>query len=165
MIRSPKYIKKEDVLLMAKRNSMKMCKLVNMEEYDQSFVNFVMTEVDKDRDNRISLEDYRKAVHENVAWLQFLGQILPDCTKKEKFMLLFTDLPYVKNIKSTAAAMTRNTMESMGKMTMLKSTISQFDNFHSTTSFSSNSTSLVVNMAHVSKKNQLISDGNYLTLF
>jgi len=126
-----------------------------------------MAEVDKDRDNRISLEDYRKAVHENVAWLQFLGQILPDCSKKETFMQLFTDRPYVNNIESIAAAMTRNNRESMAKMTMLKSTISQFDNIHSTTSFSSNSTSLVVNhdMAHVFKKNQLISDGNYLTLF
>jgi len=67
MMRSPKYIKKEDVLLMARRNIMKMCKLVNMEECDQSFVDFVMPDVDKDRDNRISLEDYRKAMYENVA--------------------------------------------------------------------------------------------------
>ncbi|XP_060858211.1 calaxin-like [Metopolophium dirhodum] len=167
MIRSPKYIKKEDVLLMAKRNSMKMCKLVNMEEYDQSFVDFVMTEVDKDRDNRISLEDYRKAVHENVAWLQFLGQILPDCSKKETFMQLFTDQPYVNNIETTAAAMTRNNRESIAKMTMLKPTISQFENIPSSTSFSSNSTSLVVNhdMTLAAKNNQLISDENYLTLF
>ncbi|CAI6354245.1 unnamed protein product [Macrosiphum euphorbiae] len=34
MVRSPKYIKKEDVLLMSRRNSMKMCKLGNTEEYD-----------------------------------------------------------------------------------------------------------------------------------
>ncbi|KAL4100748.1 hypothetical protein QTP88_020780 [Uroleucon formosanum] len=167
MMRSPKYIKKEDVLLMARRNSMKMCKLVNMEEYDQSFVDFVMTEVDKDRDNRISLEDYRKAVHENVAWLQFLGQILPDYSKKETFMRLFTDRPYVNNIEATAAAMTRKNRESIAKISLLKPTISQAENFPSSTSFSSNSTCLVVNhdMAHVTKNNQLISDGHYLTLF
>ncbi|XP_015370274.1 PREDICTED: EF-hand calcium-binding domain-containing protein 1-like [Diuraphis noxia] len=167
MIRSPKYIKKEDVLLMARRNSMKMCKLVNMDEYDQRFVEFVMAEVDKDRDNRISLEDYRKAVHENVAWLQFLGQILPECSKKQRFMRLFTDRPYVNNIESTAAAMTRKNRESIAKMTLLKSTISQAENVDSSTSFSSNSTFLVINhdMSHVTKKNQLISDGSYSTLF
>ncbi|XP_016658798.1 EF-hand calcium-binding domain-containing protein 1-like, partial [Acyrthosiphon pisum] len=156
MIRSPKYIKKEDVLLMAKRNSMKMCKLVDMEEYDQSFVDFVMTEVDKDRDNRISLEDYRKAVHENVAWLQFLGQILPDCSKKKTFMRLFTDRPYVNNIETTAASITRNNRDSIAKMTMLKSTISQFENISSSTSLSSNSTCLVVNhdMSLGAKKNE-----------
>jgi len=126
-----------------------------------------MTEVDKDRDNRISLEDYRKAVHENVAWLQFLGQILPDCTKKETFMRLFTDRPYVNNIETTAAAMTRKNRESIAKMTSLKPTISQVENIPSSTSFSSNSTCLVVSkdMAQVTKKNQLITDGNYLTLF
>ena len=107
MIRSPKYIKKEDVLLMFRRNSMKMCKLGNTEEYDKSFVDFVMTEVDKDRDNRIPLEDFRKAVQENVAWLQFLGQILPSYSQKEIFSRLFTERPYVNNIESTAAAMTR----------------------------------------------------------
>jgi len=41
---------------MARRNSLKMCKLVNSEENDQCFADFVMAEVDKDRDNRISLE-------------------------------------------------------------------------------------------------------------
>ncbi|CAI6365878.1 unnamed protein product [Macrosiphum euphorbiae] len=103
MVRSPKYIKKEDVLLMFRRNSMKMCKLGNAEEYDKSFVDFVMTEVDKDRDNRIPLEDFRKAVQENVAWLQFLGQILPSYSQKEIFSRLFTERPYVNNIESTAA--------------------------------------------------------------
>jgi len=127
-----------------------------------------MTEVDKDRDNRISLEDYRKSVHENVAWLQFLGKILPDCSKKETFMRLFTDRPYVNNIETTAAAMTRRNRESIARMTLLKSTISQPDTTTaSSTSFSSNSTGLVVNldMALMAKKNQLISDENYLTLF
>ncbi|XP_022169448.1 EF-hand calcium-binding domain-containing protein 1-like [Myzus persicae] len=167
MIRSPRYIKKEDVLLMARKNSMKMCKLVNMEEYDQSFVDFVMTEVDNDRDNRISLEDYRKAVHENVAWLQFLGQILPDCTKKESFTRLFTDRPYVNNIETTAAAMTRKNRESIAKMNLLKSTVSPTDITGSSASFSSNSTFLVVknDPNHLAKANQLIADGNYLTLF
>ncbi|XP_022166884.1 EF-hand calcium-binding domain-containing protein 1-like [Myzus persicae] len=167
MIRSPRYIKKEDVLVMARRNSMKMCKLVNMEEYDQSFVDFVMTEVDKDRDNRISLEDYRKAVHENVAWLQFLGQILPSCTQKEIFLRLFTDRPYVNNIESTAAEMTRKNRESIARMTLLKSAISQTENTASSTSFSSNSTCLAVNrdLTHMAKKPEIISDGNYLTLF
>ncbi|KAL4100796.1 hypothetical protein QTP88_020825 [Uroleucon formosanum] len=167
MMRSPKYIKKEDVLLMSRRNSMKMCKLVNMEEYDQSFVDFVMTEVDKDRDNRISLEDYRKAVQENVAWLQFLGQILPSCSQKEIFLRLFTDRPYVNNIESTAAAMTRKNRESIARMTLLKSTISQPENNVSSASFSSNSTCSVVNrdINHLTKKNQVISDENYLTLF
>ncbi|KAE9545530.1 hypothetical protein AGLY_001073 [Aphis glycines] len=107
MTRSPKFIKKEGVLLMAKRNSLKMCKLVNMEKFDQSFVDFVMIEVDKDRDNRISLEDYRKAVYENVAWLQFLGRILPTSTRKEKFMKLFTNRPYINNIQTSVSAMTR----------------------------------------------------------
>jgi len=126
-----------------------------------------MTEVDKDRDNRISLEDYRTAVQENVAWLQFLGQILPSCSQKEIFLRLFTDRPYVNNIESTAAAMTRKNRESIARMTLLKSTISQPENTTSSTSFSSNSTCLVVNrdMNHLTKKNQLISDGNYLTLF
>ncbi|KAL5236585.1 hypothetical protein ACI65C_003995 [Semiaphis heraclei] len=168
MIRSPKYIKKEDVLLMSRRNSMKMCKLVNMEEYDQSFVDFVMTEVDKDRDNRISLEDYRKAVHENVAWLQFLGQILPSCYQKEIFMRLFTERPYVNSIKSTAAALTRKNRESVARMTLLKSTVSQYENTASSMSFSSDSTGLVVerdDKVHMNKKNKPTSDGNYLTLF
>jgi len=126
-----------------------------------------MAEVDKDRDNRISLEDYRKSVHENVAWLQFLGQILPECSKKQTFMRLFTDRPYVNNIETTAAAMTRKNSESIAKMTLLKSTISQAENVGSSTSFSSKSTCLMVNqdMSHVTKKNQLISDGHYLTLF
>jgi len=127
-----------------------------------------MTEVDKDRDNRISLEDYRKSVQENVAWLQFLGQILPSCSQKEIFLRLFTERPYVNNIESTAAAMTRRNRESIARMTLLKSTISQPDTTTaSSTSFSSNSTSLVVNhdMNQFNKKNQLISDGNYLTLF
>jgi len=126
-----------------------------------------MTEVDKDRDNRISLEDYRTAVQENVAWLQFLGQILPSCSQKEIFLRLFTDRPYVNSIESTAAAMTRKNRESIARMTLLKSTISQTENTTSSTSFSSNSTCLVVNrdMSHLTKKNQLISDGNYLTLF
>eukprot|EP00102_Acyrthosiphon_pisum_P008561 XP_003245360.1 PREDICTED: EF-hand calcium-binding domain-containing protein 1-like [Acyrthosiphon pisum] len=167
MMRSPKYIKKEDVLLMSRRNSMKMCKLVNMEEYDQSFVDFVMTEIDKDRDNRISLADFRKAVQENVAWLQFLGQILPSSSQKEKFLQLFTDRPYVNNIESTAAAISRQTKESIARMTLLKSTISQPDTIPSSASFSSDSTCLVVNrdMSHSNKKKQSISDGNYLTLF
>ncbi|XP_060843697.1 calaxin-like [Rhopalosiphum padi] len=165
MIRSPKYIKKEDVLLMARRNSMKMCKIINMEEYDQSFVDFVMTEVDKDRDNRISLEDYRKAVHENVAWLQFLGQILPASTNKESFMRLFTTRPYVNNIQTTAAAMSRKNRESIGR---LKSTVSQIENIASSTSFSSDSTCLMINRGiplSIKRKNQTESDGNYLTLF
>jgi len=126
-----------------------------------------MTEVDKDRDNRISLEDFRTAVQENVAWLQFLGQILPSCSQKEIFLRLFTERPYVNNIESTAAAMTRQNRESIARMTLLKSTISQPDTTASSTSFSSNSTCLVVNrdMSHLNKKTQLISDGNYLTLF
>ncbi|XP_025196311.1 EF-hand calcium-binding domain-containing protein 1-like [Melanaphis sacchari] len=165
MIRSPKYIKKEDVLLMARRNSMKMCKIINMEEYDQSFVDFVMTEVDKDRDNRISLEDYRKSVHENVAWLQFLGQVLPASSKKETFMRLFTNRPYVNNIQTTAAAITRKNRESIARM---KSTTSQIDNIASSTSFSSDSTCLMINRGiplSNRRKNQSASDGNYLTLF
>ncbi|KAE9542330.1 hypothetical protein AGLY_003457 [Aphis glycines] len=165
MVRSPKYIKKEDVLLMAKRNSMKMCKLMNMEEYDQSFVDFVMAELDKDRDSRISLEDYRNAVHENVAWLQFLGPILPSSSRKEAFMKLFTNRPYINNIQTTAAAMTRKNRESTARM---KSTASQID-IASSTSFSSDSTGLMINrgtpQGTMSRRNQAVSDGNYLTLF
>jgi len=165
MVRSPKYIKKEDVLLMAKRNSMKMCKLMSMEKYDQSFVDFVMAELDKDRDSRISLEDYRNAVHENVAWLQFLGPILPSSSRKEAFMKLFTNRPYINNIQTTAAAMTRKNRESTAKM---KSTASQID-IASSTSFSSDSTGLMINhgtpQATISRRNQAVSDGSYLTLF
>jgi len=126
-----------------------------------------MTEVDKDRDNRISLEDYRKAVHENVTWLQFLGQILPSCYHKEIFLRLFTDRPYVNNIDSTAAALTRKNRESIARMTLLKSTFSQNENTASSTSFSSDSTSLMINYdtVHQTKKNKLTSEGDYLTLF
>jgi len=124
-----------------------------------------MQEVDKDRDNRISLEDYRKAVYENIAWLQFLGQILPRSMQKECFMLLFTDRPYINNIETIAAAMTRKNRESR-----LKSILSQADQLGSITSFSSDSTYLMTNRDTVhlndkSKKIQKISDGNYLTLF
>jgi len=127
-----------------------------------------MTEVDKDRDNRISLEDYRKAVHENVAWLQFLGQILPSCYQKEIFMRLFTDRPYVNSIKTTAAALTRKNRESMARMTLLKSTFSHNENTASSMSFSSDSTGLMVDRddtVHLTKKNKPTSYGNYLTLF
>jgi len=166
MARSPKYIKKEGVLMMARRNSLKMCKLVNMEESDQSFVDFVMVEVDKDRDNRISLEDYRKAVYENVAWLQFLGRILPTSTRKEKFMKLFTNRPYINNIQTSVAALTREKKESIVR---LKSQ-SQIDTIASSLSFSSDSTGLMINhggsqTTYTNRRNQALADGNFLTLF
>lgn len=98
LVRSSPYIQKDDVLMMARKSSMRMCKLVNMEEYDQNFVEFIMNQVDKDRDNRISLEDYRKAVNEDVARLQFLGQILPTPENIETFMKLFSTRPYTNNL-------------------------------------------------------------------
>lgn len=97
VISSP-YIQKNDVLMMARKSSLRMCKLVNMEEYDQNFVEFIMNQVDKDRDNRISLEDYRTAVNEDVARLQFLGQILPTPENIEAFMKLFSTRPYTNNL-------------------------------------------------------------------
>ncbi|XP_050054440.1 uncharacterized protein LOC126549399 [Aphis gossypii] len=162
MTRSPKFIKKEGVLLMAKRNSLKLCKLVNMEKFDQSFVDFVMIEVDKDRDNRISLEDYRKAVCENVAWLQFLGRILPTSTRKEKFMKLFTNRPYINNIQTSVSAMNREKKEKS------QSEMKSQSKSASSLSFSSDSAGLVINHGgyqSTNRRNQVVADGNFLTLF
>ncbi|CAI6354620.1 unnamed protein product [Macrosiphum euphorbiae] len=120
-----------------------------------------MTEVDKDRDNRISMEDFRKAVQENVAWLQFLGQILPSYSQKEIFLQLFTERPYVNNIESTAAAMTRQNRESIAWKTLRTTTISENDTTSSNSaSFSRNSTNLVVNlnMSHLNKRPQFPPD-------
>lgn len=75
MLRMSTYIRRDDVLLMAQRNSLKFCKLINTEEFDTNFVTFIMTQMDKDRDDRISYEDYRTSVLENVTRLQFLGQV------------------------------------------------------------------------------------------
>jgi len=164
MTRSPKFIKKEGVLLMARRNSLKMCKSINTEESDQSFVDFIMVEVDKDRDNRISLEDYRKAVYENVAWLQFLGRILPTSTRKEKFMKLFTNRPYINNIHTSAAALTRENKDNMVRM----KSQSQIDTIASSISFSSDSSGLIINnggFQATNIRNQVPVDGNFLTLF
>lgn len=108
LVRSSPYIQKDDVLMMARRNSLRICKLINMEEYNQNFVEFVMNVIDKDRDNRISLEDYRTAVIEDNARLQFLGQILPTSPNIESFMKLFTTRPYVNNIEMTAMVQTVN---------------------------------------------------------
>lgn len=75
MLRMSTYIRRDDVLLMARRNSQKFCKLINTEEFDTNFVTFIMTQMDKDRDDRISYEDYRTSVYEDVTRLQFLGQV------------------------------------------------------------------------------------------
>lgn len=102
LVRSSPYIQKDDVLMMARKSSLKMCKLINMEEYNQNFVEFIMNVIDKDRDNRISLEDYRTAVHEDNSRLQFLGPILPTPDNIETFMKLFTTRPYINNLEMTA---------------------------------------------------------------
>lgn len=102
IIRSPMYIKKEDVLIMARKNSIRMSKLVYLEQYNRDFTEFVMEVMDKDRDTRISFEEYRNTVNENIGWLQFLGPILPSRRAIESFMKTFTSRPYVNTIEISA---------------------------------------------------------------
>lgn len=128
MARSPLYIKKEDVFMIARKNTMKMCKSSIMEKYDQQFVEYVMQEVDKDRDNRISEEDYRTAVNENIVWLQFLGPVIPVSADVELFLRMFTARPYVNNIEIAAIRqqtqiMTKN-LQSNVKQTLSSSKVS-----------------------------------------
>jgi len=102
IVKSSPYIQKDDVLMMARRNSQRMCKSTNMEEYNQDFVECILDEIDKDRDNRISFDDYRAAVNENVSRLQFLGPLIPTPNNAEKFMKLFTTRPYTNRIEVEA---------------------------------------------------------------
>lgn len=88
--------------MMARRNSQRMCKSINMEEYNQDFVEHILDEIDRDRDNRISYDDYRAAVNENVSRLQFLGPVIPTPNNAEKFMKIFTTRPYINKIEIEA---------------------------------------------------------------
>jgi len=99
MLRMSTYIRRDDVLLMARRNSLKFCKLENSDEFNTNFVTFIMDKMDKDRDDRISYEDYRTSVYEDVTRLQFLGQILPTCSEIESFTKLFSSRPYIWNLE------------------------------------------------------------------
>ncbi|VVC37592.1 EF-Hand 1, calcium-binding site,EF-hand domain pair,EF-hand domain [Cinara cedri] len=99
MIGSPEYITKDDVLLMARKSSAKMSKGLNNDEIDHNYVEFVMSQVDRDRDNRISLDDYRKTVNENVMWMEFLGEVLPTPENIQLFVEQFTLRPYVNKIE------------------------------------------------------------------
>lgn len=128
ILKSPQYIKKDDVLLMIRRNSLKMCKLVNTEDDDLNFVELLMDGLDKDRDNRISLEDYRTAVNENYAFLQFLGPILPSSNKTKLFMKIFTDRIYT-NTDMAAVIQQHNQSMARKKSTM---TLQSFNSSDST---------------------------------
>lgn len=101
MIGSPEYITKDDVLMMARKGSTKIAKLASVESeaFDQNFVEFVMSQVDKDRDNRISLDDYRLTVNEDITWLEFLEEVLPSPESIELFMVRITTRPYVNKME------------------------------------------------------------------
>lgn len=101
LVRSSPYIEKDAILMMARRNNIQMYKLRNVEEHNRNFMEFVMQQVDKDRDDRISLEDYRNAVYEDISRLQILGQVLPTPENIEIFMKLFTTRPYINNLEIT----------------------------------------------------------------
>lgn len=94
MFRMSSYIRREDVQLMARRISQKYCKQADMEEYNTNFVTTVMAAMDKDRDDRISYEEYRMSVLDDVARLQFLGQILPACSDAKQFTGMFSSRPF-----------------------------------------------------------------------
>ncbi|XP_025423648.1 EF-hand calcium-binding domain-containing protein 1-like [Sipha flava] len=99
MVRSPMYIKKEDVLVMARKNNMRMSKTAYMEQYNRDYTEFVMSEMDKDRDTKISYSDYRKTVDEDIVWLQFLGPVLPTRDAIELFWRSFSTRPFVNKLE------------------------------------------------------------------
>lgn len=160
LVRSSPYIQKDDVLMMARKSSMRMCKLVNTEEYDQTFVEFIMNQMDKDRDNRISLEDYRTSVNEDIARLQFLGQILPTSENIEVFMKLFSTRPYTNNLQMTAMIQNRNHENDRRR----SSTIISTTELHISMSHSSLTTDETLNKPHNIMEKQTISGVNDFTL-
>lgn len=167
MARSPLYIKKEDVFMIARKNTAKMSKSSSMEKYDQQFTEYVMQELDKDRDNRISEEDYRTAVNENIVWLQFLGPVVPASVDVELFLRMFTARPYVNNIQiediRQQNQITTNKKAGNVRQTQSSSKVSS----NSIMSFfnDDNNNNNMGNVHNVDQANNMNSSEEYLTLF
>lgn len=94
IFKSPMYIRKEDVIQITRKNNT----LISNSDC-RYIADYVIEVMDKDRDMKISYEEYRNAVEENVVWLQFLGPILPSRIAKEVFFKLFSSRPYTDNIE------------------------------------------------------------------
>lgn len=104
------YLRKDDVLAMAERRNGSAGGRGGVgggcagrggtppTDYNQIYADQVMRALDKDRDDRISAEDYRKAVAEDLAHLQFLGLVLPERDRAEAFHVTFSARPYVNNV-------------------------------------------------------------------